>query len=152
MNDDADNNPPADGAIYHCEIFSNTEDLTSKLEDSLFRYCLFLELAPFGGIATSEFVSTSFVNVDWYSGLFNVCNFLDCQFEGCTFRGTSFPDCRFVDCRFSDCRLLADNLGGECVFDGAKWYGCLQSGCEGLPAVVPKLEEGQGKTGRQSRL
>lgn len=148
---DNGNDVPVTGAIYHSRTFCDADDLMSKLEDSLFRFCLLYNLAPLGGHITSVFLSTSFNQVNWYSGLFNCCDFLSCQFESCTFRGTSFPDCRFVDCRFSGCRFVPDNLGGECVFDDAKWYGCLQAACEGLPEAVQILEEGQGTTGKRCR-
>lgn len=150
MTPNGDNTSPVSGAIYNGEVFGSQVDLAGKLEGSLFRFCSLSGLIE-GGHVTSAFLSTTFDRIECYLGLFNLCLFVDCQFDRCTFRGTSFPGCRFVDCRFFNCRFVPDNLGGGCVFDDTKWYGCLQAICEGLPDAVPKLEEGTGKPGKRSR-
>jgi uncharacterized protein YjbI with pentapeptide repeats len=137
MDDEIPTRPPS-GAIYHCETFYDANDLMPRLEDSLFRYSGLTEFSIEGGHVTSVFLTATFERLDWYWGLFNLCLFADCRFEGCTFRGTAFAGSRFVDCAFVDCRFVRDNLGGECRFDEVKWYGCAQTGCEGLPATVPE--------------
>lgn len=73
------------GAIYHQQSFRTSDEIVSKLEDSVYRYCTISVGRIEGGHVTSTFLSTSFHHVDWYWGLFNLCNFIECRFEDARF-------------------------------------------------------------------
>lgn len=104
-------------------------------DENVFRYCTFMQVAGEGAHVTSEFIDCQFEECGWYWGLFNLATFVGVKFKGCTFRGCSFSDCRFVECEFDACDFTPDNLGGECSFEGSRWYACHQKNCRGLEDV-----------------
>lgn len=123
--------------IHHSEQFGEPRALLALLgdDDGVFRYCEFKQLRVAGGHITATFMGCSFADVDWYWGLFNLSTIVRSKFERCTFRGTSFADSIFVECEFADCRFVKDDLGGECSFDGTRWYACIFTNCEGRNGV-----------------
>lgn len=110
--------------------------LFAGIEDVIFRFCTIKGFHADGGHASGAFLSCTLNNLDIYWGLFNECLFAGCCFENCTFRGTGFPGCCFVECEFIGCNFIKDNLGGECSFDEARWYGCKQLNSVGMPIEV----------------
>ncbi len=116
------------------EVITAENFSTIALEDNYFRYCNFEGLSPEAGHITSDFSNCSFREVDWYGGLFNICNFIQCRFENCIFRGTAFPSCRFVECAFVNCQFVKDNMNGDCSFDCAIEYACAIEHCVGFGA------------------
>ena len=122
--------------LINREILSSPDQLADRLEDSVFRYCVFSELSYESGHIDASFLSCEFTRVEWYWGLFNVCVFVGCKFNNCIFSGTSFSDCKFVGCTFVDCRFTLDNMGSDCTFDGTVFYGCTQTNVVGLNSLV----------------
>ncbi|MBH9578779.1 pentapeptide repeat-containing protein [Inhella proteolytica] len=102
------------------------------VSDEFFRYCEFSAASLEGGEFDGVYVASSFANIEWYWGLFNIAVLVDCVFENCTFRGTSFSGCRFVNCEFKNCRFLRDNLNGSCTAPDTNVYGCKSVECEGF--------------------
>jgi uncharacterized protein YjbI with pentapeptide repeats len=128
-----------DGETITPENFS-----TIEWDDNYFKYCDFEGLSPEGGHIASDFSSCSFKNIDWYKGLFNICNFMECRFTNCIFLGTSFPNCKFVECTFTNCQFLKNNMNSDCSFEQAIAYACRIENCVGfgalqvsVPAVPP---------------
>ncbi len=109
---------------------------TIELQDNYFQYCNFEGLSPDGGHITSDFSNCSFQEIDWYGGLFNICNFIQCRFANCSFRGTDFPSCRFVECAFVHCQFVRDNMNSDCSFECAIAYACLVEDCVGFGAEI----------------
>ncbi|MBI5091571.1 MAG: pentapeptide repeat-containing protein [Candidatus Hydrogenedentes bacterium] len=123
--------------VEHLEI-CEPEGLSAQLnEECVYRFVRFTGLSMEGGHIDAAFLTCTFTRIDWYWGIFNCAVFVECQFEDCIFLGAAFPDCKFVECSFVRCRFAKDNMGGDCSFDGAKWYGCTQTDCEGLSEHVP---------------
>ena len=118
------------------EIIDQGNLETIEWDNSYFKYCEFGGFSIEGEVISSDFISCSFKNIDWYWGLFARANFIDCQFVNCVFSGTSFPDARFVECTFSNCRFLQDNLGAECGFAKSVAYGCKIDGGEGFKSEI----------------
>jgi uncharacterized protein YjbI with pentapeptide repeats len=103
----------------------NSDNLAEiEWDEEYFKYCNFEGFSIDGGQVSSDFVSCSFGNIDWYWGLFSGCNFISCNFADCSFAGTNFPDTRFVDCKLVNCKFTQDNLGGDCDFSKTTAYGC----------------------------
>ena len=107
--------------VYEGSVGNNTE-----WSEMSFRYCEFKDVTTEGAHVDSEFVRCKFADCDFYWGLFNLAVFIGVKFENCKFRGCSFADCIFVECEFRHCDFVFDNLGGNCSFDGTRWYGCKQ--------------------------
>jgi uncharacterized protein YjbI with pentapeptide repeats len=123
--------------VEHIEAM-DTEALRTQLsEECVYRFVRFTDISFEGGVVDATFLTCTFTKMEWYWGLFNCVVFVECRFEDCVFRGSAFPDCKFVDCTFARCRFIKDNLGGDCSFERAKWYGCAQTDCEGLGELVP---------------
>ena len=108
---------------------------TIDWENNYFKFCDLEGLSSEGGHITSDFSSCSFKDIDWYWGLFNICNFMECRFTNCTFRGTSFPSCKFVECIFTNCQFCKDNLNTDCDFNSAIAYGCRFENTIGFTAI-----------------
>jgi uncharacterized protein YjbI with pentapeptide repeats len=109
---------------------------TIDWEENYFKFCEFENLSVEGKHISSDFVSCSFVKMEWYWGLFNCANFVNCLFTDCVFRGTAFPDCKFVECTLTNCRFVKDNLAANCDFSRAIAYGCTINGGEGFKAEL----------------
>jgi uncharacterized protein YjbI with pentapeptide repeats len=109
---------------------------TIDWDENYFKFCDFENFSIEGKHIPSDFVSCSFVNVEWYWGLFNGANFVDCLFTDCVFRGTAFPDCKFVQCTLTNCRFEKDNLAADCDFSKAIAYRCTVDGGEGFKAEM----------------
>jgi uncharacterized protein YjbI with pentapeptide repeats len=105
--------------------------------EAVVRYSTLRGFSVEGGHFDASFLFCTFVDLELYWGLFNLCVFVECTFENCTFRGTGFPGCRFVACSFVNCHFVKDNLNGECFFDDTKWHDCKQSNTEGLEKYIP---------------
>jgi uncharacterized protein YjbI with pentapeptide repeats len=109
----------------------NSETIANvEWDEGYFKFCVFENFSVEGEVVSSEFVSCSFTNIDWYWGLFSGSNFIGCQFTDCSFAGTGFPDTRFVDCSLVNCRFIQDNLGGACelaetIMHGFSFENCL---------------------------
>lgn len=97
---------------------------TVDWHEDCFKYCQFQDFEMEGEEIDSIFLVCTFANLDWYAGLFNICNFIRCEFVNCTFRGCSFPDCKFVECSFTNCQFLKNSFGSDGRFDRAIAYGC----------------------------
>ena|ERR1035441_1993117 len=108
----------------------------TEWDENYFKLCDFRDFSMEGGIISSDFVSCSLKNVEWYWGLFSCSNFIECRFTDCVFRGSSFFGCRFVDCVLSDCRFIKDNLDADCGFSGTVAFGCSIQGGEGFKAEM----------------
>ena len=113
--------------------YSDEPSLVADLDGSIFRYCLFKDIAVEGKSVDAVFLSCELNDLDWYWGLFNACLFVDTQLRNCVFRGTNFADCRFLNCKFINCRFEDDNLGSACSFEGTCWFESEVTGGGGLP-------------------
>ncbi|MBM3115651.1 pentapeptide repeat-containing protein [Jeongeupia naejangsanensis] len=111
---------------------------TLTLSDEFYRYCEFSSASLEGGNFDGVFVSCSFKDIEWYSGLFNTAILVDCKFENCTFLGTSFSGCRIVNCNFKNCRFLQDNLNAFCLASQTSLYHCQSENCEGFNELFEK--------------
>jgi hypothetical protein len=107
-------------------------------EEEYFKHCTFDGFSLEGGVVTSDFVTCSFRDNEWYETLFNCANFIDCKFKNCVFLGSTFAACRFVACTMTNCRFIKDNLGAECRFSGSVAYGCSIEGGEGFIPEIGK--------------
>jgi len=103
-------------------------------DENYFKYCTFEWFSHEGGVVCSDFVTCSFVEVEWYEGLFTHSNFIDCRFMNCVFLGSTFADSRFVECTMTNCRFIKDNLDSECSFPRTVAYECSVEGGEGFNA------------------
>jgi uncharacterized protein YjbI with pentapeptide repeats len=110
----------------------------TRLDENYFKYCTFDGFSQEGGVVSSDFVSCSFRDVEWYWGLFTLANFINCSFVNCVFRGTTFAESRFVECTMTNCRFLRDNLDSECTFPGTVAFRCSLEGVEGFSIEVVK--------------
>lgn len=93
-------------------------------DEEIFKFCEFKDFEFSAVHIDADFIQCSFEGLDWYGGLFNICNFIECRFENCVFRGSTFADCKFVQCSFKNCRFEEDNMGSPCTFDRSKFYDC----------------------------
>lgn len=105
-------------------------------DDAYFKFCDFEGFFIEGRLVSSDFVSCSFKNIDWYWGLFSGSNFIGCHFANCTFAGTGFPDTRFIDCKFVNCKFTRDNVGGDCDLSKTIAYGCSVESCLGFEPSI----------------
>jgi uncharacterized protein YjbI with pentapeptide repeats len=124
--------------VLHNRSVDTDTELPSQVgwEDNCFCYCAFAGLHEDGGSIDSVFLNCEFARCEWYWGLFNLAIFVGVKFTDCTFRGTSFADCRFVECEFARCHFTTDTLGGNCSFEGSRWYSCTQIGTQGMERFV----------------
>ena len=115
-----------------------TADQVGKIswQEELFKYCRFRDFELSVVEVDSDFILCTFENLDWYGGLFNLCNFVECRFQGCVFRGSTFAGCKFVQCTFEDCRFEDDNMGSACTFDDSVFYDTVISGSAGVPEIA----------------
>ena len=107
-------------------------------EENYFKYCTFDGFSQEGEVVSSDFVSCSFRNVEWYMSLFTHTNFVDCKFVNCVFLGSTFADSRFIECTMENCRFMRNNLDSECKFPGTVAYRCSLEGGVGFNAEVVK--------------
>jgi uncharacterized protein YjbI with pentapeptide repeats len=114
------------------KVFETRLPRDMSWEDQVFQFCEFRDIQGEGLHITSAFLDCTFSQCDLYWVLGNIATFVGVTFRGCTFSGCSFSGCRFVECTFQDCRFTKSNLGGNCSFDGSRWYGCTQSNTDGL--------------------
>jgi uncharacterized protein YjbI with pentapeptide repeats len=118
--------------LAESEEYSNPRDAAKVLDhDGVARYCKFSAYVHEGAHVDAICVGCSFVDVEWYWGLFNAARFIQCEFVRCSFRGTSFADSTFVECKFEQCQFTTDNLGGGCSNNGSKLYACEANECAG---------------------
>lgn len=89
-----------------------------------------------GGMNIMVVSHTTFFSVDWYWASLGCVEFVKCTFERCVFRGGWFASSAFFECRFVECRFLQDNVGGDCEFENAEFYGTVFDGCENAPEVA----------------
>jgi uncharacterized protein YjbI with pentapeptide repeats len=108
----------------------------SREQKVIFRECTFERVDGYSEVSAS-FINCSFENCDLVDASFDCVLFVDVSFDGCIFRDETVNFCIFVECVFSNCSFLPDSTGGECTFEGTRWYGCEASGCIGLDGVVP---------------
>ena len=116
--------PNAKGQTVRSEKINSPTFTDIDWDEGYFKFCEFEGLSIEGRLVSSDFVSCSFKNIDWYWSLFSGCNFINCDFADCAFAGTGFPDSRFVDCKLVNCRFTQDDLGGDCDFSKTIAYGC----------------------------
>jgi uncharacterized protein YjbI with pentapeptide repeats len=105
---------------------------STSWDENFFKYCAFDGFSQEGGVVTSDFVTCTFQDVEWYDGLFTQVNFIDCKFVNCVFLGSTFADNRFVECTLTNCRFVKDNLDAACTFPGTVAYACSFEGGEGF--------------------
>ncbi|WP_425493841.1 pentapeptide repeat-containing protein [Dyella silvatica] len=114
------------------EIFEKDLPRHISWEELTFRFCEFRGFDMEGGCITSNFIDCTFEDCELYWGFFNGVALVGVSFRNCIFRGSFFSGCRLVECTFDNCLFTKDNLDGDCRFDNSRWYGCKQSGTEGL--------------------
>lgn len=85
------------------------------------------------------FVASTFQDMEWYWGLFNMAIFVGRAIENGIFRDTSFADCRIVQFGFKKMCFLKDNLDGACSAYATCVYDCWTEDCEGVGKVFPAL-------------
>ena len=100
--------------------------------DAVFRFCQFNALDLEGVIFSGALLGCDLKKSSFYLSIFTTATLVQTRFEDCTFNGTSFKDCVLTECEFIRCHFAKDNMGGECQFDGSRWYACKQLECEGL--------------------
>lgn len=131
----------------------DNDDLPIEWKDEVFRYCQFNALDLEGEIFTGALLGCEFKASSFYLGLFNNATLARTRFEDCAFNGTSFKDCVLTECEFIRCHFAEDNMGGECQFDGSRWYACKQSECIGLDvdAVIVCALTGENRPAADDR-
>jgi fluoroquinolone resistance protein len=123
-------------ALLRSEIINQGNYSSVEWDEGYFKFCEFDGFSVEASEVSSDFVSCSFTNLDWYWVLFNLANFIECRFTDCVFRGTTFAGVRFVDCHFTRCGFLKDNLNSDCSFPGTMAYRCVVEGGEGFRAEI----------------
>ena len=119
--------------------YSDPHEVSSVLEENVFRYCNFRGFSLDGGHVASVFLACEFSGLDWYSTLFNCAVFVQAKFTDCHFRGTTFADCLFVKCEFVDCRFVENNMGSSCSAPSVRVYACSNRGGEGAEVLFNAL-------------
>ena len=130
-------------SLHESVDFTTSPALPDVARGDVFRDCAFegLDVEGLGFLSFDVIVvGCTFKKSAWYLSLFAMSRFMDVEFRGCVFRGCSFTDSVFARCNFVDCQFMKDNLGGECKFEDCAWYGCRQSGSEGLPESFVALQ------------
>ena len=123
----------------YSEVFQKHLPKAISWSDQAFGCCEFHGIDGEGLHMTSSFIDCIFDRCDLYWVLFNTTALVGVKFRNCDFRGCSFSGCRIVECTFENCRFMADNLGGDCHFNGSRWYGCTQRGTDGLSAELASI-------------
>jgi uncharacterized protein YjbI with pentapeptide repeats len=124
--------------LFEFETFDTRLKKPASWSDSVFRYCDFVNISDEGAIISAVFIGCTFENCDWYWANFNCAILVQVKFNNCKFRGTVFSGSKFVECELIDCEFTADNLQGECSFDGIGWYKSRQENCKGLEGKFQK--------------
>lgn len=90
---------------FECKTLAETQAVHKALtaENEYLHYCTFsnafLECGHFDGV----FIASTFQDMEWYRGLFNMAIFVGRAIENGIFVDTSFADCRIVQFGFKKC-------------------------------------------------
>jgi len=95
-------------------------------------------LANLNCFEKNEYVSETFIDVEFAAMKLSLKEFEDCTFIDCDFNETVFNTCKFIDCCFEKCNLSVLQIDNS-KFSDVAFKGCKMIGVDWTKAQWPLL-------------